>query len=194
MEQNLHMQTATWLVSRELTHAAGLWDTRLSMCASDDGEYFCRVILCSQGVRFVAQSRVFYRLPASGNQSYVGFSNAKLDSQLLGLSLYIQRILSTQDSARTRAACVKFLQSWVYLFYPNRMDLMEQARALARSLGGELEQPRAGWKYAWIQKLFGVMAAKRVQVYYNASKLSVMRLFDKTMLRLKRQKAGLAQQ
>ena len=29
MAQNLHMQTATWLVSRELTEAAGPWNTRL---------------------------------------------------------------------------------------------------------------------------------------------------------------------
>ena len=32
------MQTATWLVSRELTEAAGPWDTRL--LGDDDGEYF----------------------------------------------------------------------------------------------------------------------------------------------------------
>src|SRR5260370_15243171 len=30
MGENLHMQTATWLVSRELTEDAGPWDTRLS--------------------------------------------------------------------------------------------------------------------------------------------------------------------
>src|SRR5215469_7004727 len=42
MAQNLHMQTATWLVSRELTEAAGPWDTRL--CNVGDGEYFCRVL------------------------------------------------------------------------------------------------------------------------------------------------------
>ena len=49
------MQTATWLVSRELTDAAGPWDTRLLI--DDDGEYFCRVILASNGTRFVAESK-----------------------------------------------------------------------------------------------------------------------------------------
>ena len=44
--QNLHMQTATWLVSRELTETAGPWDTRL--LGDDDGEYFCRVIMASE--------------------------------------------------------------------------------------------------------------------------------------------------
>ena len=42
MSQNLHMQTATWLTSRELAEAAGPWDTRL--LSDDDGEYFCRVL------------------------------------------------------------------------------------------------------------------------------------------------------
>ena len=43
MEENIYMQTATWLVSREVTEAAGPWDTRL--LGDDDGEYFSRVLL-----------------------------------------------------------------------------------------------------------------------------------------------------
>ena len=39
---NLHMQTGTWLISRELTETAGPWDGRL--LSNDDGEYLCRVI------------------------------------------------------------------------------------------------------------------------------------------------------
>ena len=46
MATNLHMQTATWLTSRELSEAAGPWDTRL--LSDDDGEYFCRVLLASE--------------------------------------------------------------------------------------------------------------------------------------------------
>src|SRR5207248_8713341 len=45
LANNLHMQPATWLVSRELTEEAGPWN-RL-MLVDDDGEYFCRVLLAS---------------------------------------------------------------------------------------------------------------------------------------------------
>ncbi len=49
-EGHWHVQTATWLVSRELTEAAGPWDPRLLV--DDDGEYFARVIgPRSRGVR-----------------------------------------------------------------------------------------------------------------------------------------------
>ena len=46
MSENLHMQNATWLVSRELVEAAGPWDTRLHY--DQDGEYFCS---CAPGIR-----------------------------------------------------------------------------------------------------------------------------------------------
>ena len=62
MGENLHMQTATWLTSRELAEAAGPWDTRLHY--DDDGEYFCRVLLASEGTRFVPGTGVFYRVTA----------------------------------------------------------------------------------------------------------------------------------
>ena len=70
MQHNLHMQTATWLVSRELSQAAGPWNTQ--MIVDDDGEYFCRVLLASNGVRFVPGARVYYRLSGCGSLSYVG--------------------------------------------------------------------------------------------------------------------------
>ena len=66
MGENLHMQTATWLTSRELTEAAGPWDTRLQ--SDDDGEYFCRVLLASKGTRFVPEAKVFYRRTPSLNR------------------------------------------------------------------------------------------------------------------------------
>ena len=59
------MQTAIRLVSRELTEAAGLWDLRL--LEDDDGEYFFRVINASNGIRFVPQSWVYYRIPPTSH-------------------------------------------------------------------------------------------------------------------------------
>src|SRR5438876_10711924 len=67
MGENLHMQTATWLTSREVAEAAGPFDTRLHF--DDDGEYFCRVLLESEGTRFVPESRVFYRVTSTNRVS-----------------------------------------------------------------------------------------------------------------------------
>jgi len=83
MEQNVYMQTGSWLVSRELTKLQAV-DVRL--LGDDDGEYFCRVLLASDGVRFVPGSRVYYREAGSGSLSYIGGSDRKRDAQWLSMN------------------------------------------------------------------------------------------------------------
>jgi glycosyltransferase involved in cell wall biosynthesis len=184
MSQNLFMQTATWLVSRELTEISGPWDARLFV--DDDGEYFCRVLLASDRVRFVAESKVLYRVSGSGSLSYIGQSDKKLEAQFLSMQLHIQFIRSLEESARVRAACIKYLETWFPYFYPERPEITERMRQLAVSLGGQLDPPRLSWKYAWVKMLFGWTAAKRVQLRYNRFKLSMLRSWDKALFLLEK--------
>jgi hypothetical protein len=182
------MQTATWLVSRELTDAAGPWDVRLSACASDDGEYFCRVILTSEFVRFVPESKVYYRIVGANRLSYIGLSSVKMEAQFLGMQLYFSHLRSREDSERTRAACVKYMQAWLIHFYPESPDIVQQAQELAAALGCHLEFPRLSWKYLWIQKVFGWMVAKRSRTYYNQCKSCMLRSLDKAMFHLQKRR------
>jgi glycosyltransferase involved in cell wall biosynthesis len=182
LEGNWHMQTATWLVSRELSEAAGPWDTRL--LGDDDGEYFSRVINASDVIRFVWESRVYYRITESSRLSHIGRSNKKIDAHFLGMKLQIGYLRAREDSDRVRAACVNYLQTWLPCFYPDRPDLVQEAQQLAASLGGRLSLPKASWKYAWIEKLFGFGAAKHSQLYYNRCKESVLKTWDKMMCAL----------
>jgi glycosyltransferase involved in cell wall biosynthesis len=186
-EQNLHMQTATWLVSRELTEAAGPWDTRL--LGDDDGEYFCRALLASSGVRFVPDAKVYYRITASSRLSYIGQSDRKLEAHLLSRQLQIGYLRSLQDDERVRAACLKYLQTSFFNFYPERVALVRQIQQLAAMLGGRLAIPKLSWKYRWIQKLFGFAVAKRVRQRWNRWKSSAIRSWDKALFRLKARNA-----
>ena len=182
-ERNHWMQTATWLVSRELTEAAGPWDTRL--LGDDDGEYFSRVLLVSDGVRFVPEAKVFYRVSGPSSLSYIGRSDKKLEAQFLSMQLHINHIRTVEDSARVRAACRVYLQTLLIYFYPERPDIVKQANSLAADLGGRLEVPRLPWKYAWIKEIFGWTAAKRSQLYYNKLKSSLLRSWDRLLFYLK---------
>jgi glycosyltransferase involved in cell wall biosynthesis len=184
-EHNLHMQTATWLVSRELTENAGPWDTRL--LSSDDGEYFCRVLLASNGVRFVTDAKVFYRIADSSRLSYIGGSTKKLEARLIDMKLQIGYLRALEDTERVRAACLNHLQTWFIHFYPEQVTLVNELQQLAATLGGQLEIPRLSWKYAWMQKVFGWTVTKRIRQYYNVWKSSVMRSWDKAFFYLERQ-------
>jgi len=176
MRENLHMQNATWLVSRQLAKAAGPWDTRLHF--DQDGEYFCRVVLASEGTRFVPRTGIYYRASGANSVSFIGNSDKKKDSLLLTMKLHIQYLRSLED------ACLAYIQTWYRNFYPERPDLMREAQQLAAMLGGRLEIPRLSWKYLWIQRLFGFVVAKRASQRWNHYKSSVMRSWDKALFRL----------
>lgn len=181
MGENLYMQTATWLTSRELAEVAGPWDTRL--LGDDDGEYFCRVLLASDGVRFVPGAGVFYRNIPTGRLSYIGTSNKRMDAMLISMKLHVQYLRSLEDSERVRLACLHYIRNWSNSFYHERQDILDELQVLARELGGGVEAPKFGWKYAWIDSLFGCRAAKRAQLMLPQFKARILCAGDKLISR-----------
>jgi glycosyltransferase involved in cell wall biosynthesis len=182
MSQNLHMQTATWLVSRELSEAAGPWNT--SLLGDDDGEYFCRVLLASNGVRFVSGAGVYYRASGTGSLSHIGTSDRKRDAQWISMELHMRYLRALEDTPRTRAACVTYMQNWLNFFYPERLDLIEKMQSVAHGFGGELQMPRLSWKYSWIASIFGRKLGRRAQIVLPGFKWSLLRFCDKVLFRL----------
>jgi glycosyltransferase involved in cell wall biosynthesis len=182
MSENLYMQTATWLASRELTQVAGPWDTRLF--SDDDVEYFCRVLLASEGTRFVPGAKVFYRNIPHSRLSYIGRSHKKKDALLLSLKLQVQHARSAEESERVRKACLAYMQNYLQDFYPERPDLIAELQILAAQLGGTLNIPRLRSKYAWMEPIFGAKVAKSAQILLPQVKASLMRSWDKAMYRL----------
>ncbi|MGA8088015.1 MAG: glycosyltransferase family A protein [Terracidiphilus sp.] len=183
MEQNASMQTATWLVSRELTEAAGPWDTRL--LSDDDGEYFCRVLMASQGVCFVPGARVYYRYIGPQSLGYIGACDRKRDALWLSMKLNVDYLLSICDSQRARAACVRYLQNCIGAFYPERPDLFTLAQLLASDLGGRLDAPRFPWKYRWIKRVFGWRVARLMERNLQGIRWWLLRDWDRICLCLK---------
>lgn len=187
MGEDLHMQNATWLVSRELTEAAGSWSTCLHY--DQDGEYFARVLLASEGTRFVPGTGIFYRSTGRGSVSQIGNSDRKKDSLLLSLRLHVQYLRSLEESERVRKACLTYLQNWYHSIYPERQDIASELQALATELGGRLEEPRLRWKYEWMKPIFGWKAAKWTQMTLPQIKGSCIRRCDKVLCRLEPRRA-----
>jgi glycosyltransferase involved in cell wall biosynthesis/peptidoglycan/xylan/chitin deacetylase (PgdA/CDA1 family) len=190
MGDNLFMQTATWLVSRELSEAAGPWDTR--MLSDDDGEYFCRVLLNSDGTRFVPGAKVYYRGFRSNSLAYVGRSDRKREALWLSMQLHIGYLRSLEDTPRTREACLAYLQRNLINFYPERADIVRQAEQMAADLGGQLRPPHLSWKYSWIKAAFGWEAAKNTALQMREIRWSLENSLDKTTSRLKDRNGRLA--
>jgi hypothetical protein len=184
MSGNLHMQTGTWLVSRELTRDAGPWDTRLLV--DDDGEYFCRVLLASDAIKFVPVAMTYYRVAGFSSLSRVGASRPKLEALLISMRFHIQYLRSLEDSPRTRSACRTYLNNWYLHFLPDRHGLVPQLEQLAVELGGALEEPTLSWKYDWLRRLWGWPAARRAQLLLPHIRWMGTNQWDKLLSRLAR--------
>jgi glycosyltransferase involved in cell wall biosynthesis len=187
MGENLLMQTATWLTSRGLAEAAGPWDTRL--LSDDDGEYFCRVLLASNGTRFVPGAKVFYRVASTSRLSRIGISDRKKDAMLLSMKLHIKYLRSLEDSERVRTACLTYMQNWLENFHPERPDIVAELQSMAANLQGRLEEPRLRWKYAWMKPILGFKAAKQAQMMFPQLKASLVTSWDRAMYKLEARKA-----
>jgi len=175
---------SSWLVSRKLSDLAGPWWELRS--PDDDGEYFCRVVAQSEGVHFVQKARSYWRV---GNQ---GFSEAWKQSQVHLEALFestvrcVEHYRKLENTERSRAACVAFLQNRLIYFYPDSPHIVKQMSALAGELGGALKPPSLKWKYRYVKAVFGWSATQRFRFALPSLKQSVERSWDQIMFNLDR--------
>ncbi|NUN63518.1 glycosyltransferase [Pseudanabaena biceps] len=169
-EYDLMMHPATWLVPRSIVELSGNWNESLSL--NDDGEYFCRVILASKGVRFCQGAKSYYRSgnPLSLSASY---SRQAWESALLALELCTANLITHEDSKHTRHACATVLQRFVHTVYPDYPDLLQKASNLVSYFGGtnlrlegsptiKFVEHYTGWKTAkLLQKMWGIILNRK---------------------------------
>jgi glycosyltransferase involved in cell wall biosynthesis len=161
-QDNLMMHPAAWLVPRSVVDAAGEWDEGLSL--NDDGEYFCRVILASQGVQFCGQAKSFYRSGISGSLSDRK-SDAAYQSAYRAIALCTQHLLQVEASPRTQAACSMLFQRFIYETYPAVTALQKQAEQQVQALGGWTLLPSGSPTFEKLNKRFGWRIAKQIQYF-----------------------------
>ncbi len=171
------MHPAAWLVPRAIAETAGPWDETLSL--NDDGEYFCRVILASKGIKFCFGAKSYYRSGIQGTLSGTT-SKAGWESAFRACEICASNLLKKEDSPRTRHACATAFQRFIYNVYVDMPDLAKKAEAKVQYLGGSNLKPdgsplflffanSVGWKLAkQIQRLsFRLQSLKKLNLKFN---------------------------
>jgi len=176
-EQDDWIHTTCWLVSRKLTEAAGpWWDIR---SPDDDGEYFCRAVASSGGIRFVPAARSFWRIGNDASFSYIGQRSEKsLRAMLQSTFRCIEHFRALDDSERCRTACVTFLRNRLIYYYPDHQEMLKEIYALAKHLGGTLSTPPLQ-RYEILRPIVGWKRARRLQELIGGAKQNVHRALDK---------------
>jgi hypothetical protein len=179
-EQDSWIHTSCWLVSRKLSELAGPWlDLR---SPDDDGEYFCRVVAASEGIRFVPQARSYWRVGNYGSFSYSRERSVRsLEAMFESTRRCIGHFRALDDSPRARAACVTFLRNRLIYFYPNHKDLLDRMYQLAAELGGSISTPPLLWQYDLVRACFGWSAARATNRWIPRLQVLAMSTFDRWM-------------
>lgn len=156
------MHPAAWLVPRSITEKAGSWNESLSL--DDDGEYFCRIVLASKGVKFCWGARTYYR---SGNTG--SLSGSKTDSAwksaFRSLELGTDNLLARENSERTQQVCATVFQKFIYGVYPDAPDLVQAAKAKVQQFGGSDAKPVGGPAFQLLAGVLGWQQAKQLKKF-----------------------------
>jgi glycosyltransferase involved in cell wall biosynthesis len=167
--ENLWCCPVGWLVSRRLTDMAGPWNERLSL--DDDGEYFCRVIVKSEFIKFVSEARSYYR-NSSFNQQSRKLSQRSMQSWLMSQKLCFEHIRSLENSDRIRRIQLELLQRWAKYFYVIDDESFEIFSTHIRELGGTLNPLRFGTKDNLMMNLFGNREGLKIMQLLRTLKLA----------------------
>jgi glycosyltransferase involved in cell wall biosynthesis len=156
------MPPSSWLYPREIIDVTGLWNESLTL--NNDMEYFTRAVIASNQLVFCPEAKWYYR---SGNPSLSGQrSQQALWSQYQVIRLSTERLLSVDNSDRTRYACACYWQCFVFVAYPQAQDLIQNAEKNVRSLGGCDLKPEGGIMFKVMREVLGWKIAMQLQKFY----------------------------
>lgn len=152
------IQPNAYLAPRYVMEKAGFWEEFYS--PDDDGEYFCRVILSSDGIRFSEQGINYYRKYKLGNSLSGRKSRKAREGLLRSLDLKAQHLLAKTNSPEAKFALARLYIENAVLFYPAHRDLSSKALKMARSLDLQEVNYVGGKNGHAIAKFLGWRAAR----------------------------------
>ena len=169
-ERHSMVQGACYLIPRHLIESAGPWNESLSLI--NDFDFFPRVLLRATNLLFCHEPLLHYRSGLPGALSGTKSAAAWL-SALTALISGTHELLSREASPRTRRACSRAYEEFVYASYPDVPRLRKQAWAKVRELGGPYFEPQMGPRLRALSSVVGWRVAFRAA---RAMRWAVQRL------------------
>ncbi len=163
------IQPNAFLIPMSVAKAAGAWDTSLSPCPDEDGEYFCRVLLSSKGIRYTDGVLNYYRkFPNKKSLSSLK-SHKSLVNSYQSLVSKKNWLFKHNNGEKAKLAIARQLISVAIDAYPRYLSLYKEINNEVVKLGRYSYAPISGgpitrklsttlgWKFA---RLFQYYLAK----------------------------------
>lgn len=158
-------QTAIWLTPRQLIKKAGPWDESLQL--NQDGEFFCRVLMNAEKIKFSQHCGVYYRSGLRNSISQAKKqSRGKADSLLRSFKSY-EYVLSIKNNFIVRKALGNNYLNFIYQYYKHFPDLTNEAERSFFSLGFNRMWPVGGFTFQAISKVIGFKNTLKLKSYLS---------------------------
>lgn len=163
------IQTNCWLVPKQIIEKAGGW--RVYRCPDDDGEFFARVLLASEGIVYVPGVYNFYHIEPGGRNQLSRSTNKKyLQNTLLTIDLKHQYLLHSGHHPYIKKAIASQYLRFAVDMFPAQRILSAIAYKRYRALNERVKLPVLGGRVIeFIKQLFGWRMARLTRSYLRGS-------------------------
>lgn len=163
------IQPNCWLTPRHLIEKAGLWNE--ARCPDDDGEFFCRIILASKGIKYSFEGVNYYRKFQNEKSLSGQKSHDSCNSILKATDLKATYLLNHTIDAKAKLALSRLYWENAFSFYPVYKELSAEAEQKARKLAPDFRyRPFTSGIKEFISLLAGWKMAKFLQFIVRKQK------------------------
>ena len=160
------IQTNCWLVPIDLIKKAGNW--RNYRCPDDDGEFFARVLLASEGIVYVPGIMNYYRRANTAHKLSANPNKKYIQNTLLNIDLKYQYLKTKSNDKRVEKAFAKQYLDFAVHNYPNQKILSTIALKRYKKMNQPADLPLLGGRFVEIMKLvFGWKLARYIKYFFN---------------------------
>ena len=159
------VQTNCWLVPRSVIDKSGPW--RNYRCPDDDGEFFTRVLLASEGIVFVPDILNFYRRKYNEYKLSSNLNKKYVQNTLLTIDLKYQYLKAKLTSSKLNKAFAKQYLDFAVYNYPLNIVFSNIAFKRYEQLNQKVVLPLLGGKWIEISKrIFGWRIIRLLKHYF----------------------------
>jgi glycosyltransferase involved in cell wall biosynthesis len=165
--QSNFIQTNCWLIPITVIKSSGFW--RNYRCPDDDGEYFARVILNSQGIIYTPEAINFYHTdPGTANFLSQSKKRKYLQNTLLTIDLKYNYLMNFGAHSQLKKAIATQYLNFAIFNFPGQLILSRIAYKRYKMLSESIELPLLGGRFIeLIKHLFGWRIARVLRFYLN---------------------------
>lgn len=160
------IQTNCWLVPRAIIEKSGGW--RNYRCPDDDGEFFSRVLLASEGIAYVPGVLNYYRRDKRDNKLSSNSNTKYVQNALLTIDLKYDYLKNRVDTQKLQKAFAKQYLDFAIYNYPQHKRLSCIAIKRYKAMDKTAELPLLGGRLIEsIKNILGWRAAQFIKFHFR---------------------------